>query len=379
MPQYIRENGAIKVIPDDNTTEDGEIDLSPRRKIIDEGDIIIEGRDDGSTVIREKRPEDHTFLSNPRSAISDQTIGTYKRAAYDSNEDLYIFYDLNEDEFTVSDPKDDYDTYVVSLPGSLKNLLPIPSLGKIFVTDDLGNYNVVEKNSSTGRLEVTRTNSLGSQSDGIIPLLYLNLVIFLGGSSIYFVDPVNESIKETVNGVDVSAGFFLNKYDYFTRSDRVVIFPTTGNTGYSIYPQTKEVSELGDLFSSVSCFIYLEKEDKYFYNNISTGEGFLVDASTFEVLEKTKPLPSGVGSNNIGIEGRFIVSPANSREKLTLIDGKDGRILNDELTAENFGLKDLSTEVAAYDSKRNVIFFTIEEFLQEKPKVGIVDYNPFYD
>jgi len=62
MPQYVRENGALKVIPDSEATEDGEISLSPRRKILDEGNVVIEGRDDGSTVIREKRVSDHTFL-----------------------------------------------------------------------------------------------------------------------------------------------------------------------------------------------------------------------------------------------------------------------------------------------------------------------------
>jgi len=265
MPKYVRENGGIRVIPDDQTTENGEIDLSPRRKIVDEGNVVIEGRDDGSTVIREKRVSDHQFLSNPRSVESEIASFFTERCFYDSNEDLYGFHgnDLSSIDFV--DPSNNFSSYSVSLSGQTRSVLPLPSLNKILVATSNEEVEILTINASTGKYESSSFIDIsGNIPIVLIPFLPFNKVIIGCENSTVFIDPVDESVNSTTSsgGIDSFSPTFTDVSGY-TRSDRIVFIHVFSNG--NVYDVSNEsVSSLGDSIGNQIGSVYLESVDKSF-------------------------------------------------------------------------------------------------------------------
>jgi hypothetical protein len=341
MPQYIRENGAIKVIPDDNTTEDGEIDLSPRRKIIDEGNIIIEGQDDGSTVIREKRPTDHTFFGNSENFSISESInitgGNYFR-----DTDEYVFGNFSDDKLFVVDASD---------PSSSKRFLNIGSgsskggivenpLSKSLYAygDSSGDISVVSKNDSTGSVELSSTISTpNNEIATIYTIPYLNLILVLGDSEITYIDAITESVIG--NDTDFSAstggivdGFFTNGL-FSPRSDRQIYFSykegTSINEKYVISPTDKSSFDLGENTEKYRNVEYSEKTDNYTAIIDDEDQIAIIDGQTLKEVKRVETgieLSSGL-YRSVSLEGRFVIYLSDQKNLLFLVDSKNASVL----------------------------------------------------
>jgi hypothetical protein len=170
MPQYIRENGAIRVIPDDNTTEDGEIDLSPKRKIIDEGNIVIEGRNDGSVAIRERLVKDQTFLGSNVYQIFQTGSAQFADIEYIPSLDLYVLCKQAGgavDALSFIDPDTGNIEYSLNTSsGEALEVVYSPISEKLIVSDQSSVLTVVDLDgSSTGGPAIENEVSISQQSN----------------------------------------------------------------------------------------------------------------------------------------------------------------------------------------------------------------------
>jgi hypothetical protein len=413
MPQYIRENGAIKVIPDDNTTEDGEIDLSPTRKIIDEGDIILEGRDDGSTVIREKRPEDHTFLTNKRTVKLEggedfQESNSRYISRYIKKNDKLLFskgtnglYILDAENLQYTKKLDKFD---ISLSdGSFLVSIHQPT-GKIFLSgSNSSSVLIFNVNESTGNYEKTgeitlfvneSTGEEESSVNGSICLDYLNKLIFIGKKQVTFVDPISESQigkTETGTGID-SIGNINSQPKGYKRSDRILFMAESGET-ILVDPISQSATDLSSVLGeNVVDLVYVPRIDEFYgETNSSFGEIESIDVVNIKGSTLEKSIRSYPGKDKRllrplqVIEDRFIISTVGSDRSssdfnLELIDPKTNTVVDGISGREDDENNLLSLISVAFDSKRNrLVYYENYGETNLSAKLGIVDYNPFYD
>jgi hypothetical protein len=387
MPQYIRENGAIKVIPDDRTTEDGEIDLSPRRKIIDEGNIVIEGRDDGSTVIREKRPTDHTFFGeeivSKEYEFSDfDNAGPFVNTFYDNANDLYLLAGTSG---------------VLTLDGStLEKINEESSLSNTRYADFhqatqkvfLARNNVIHVysyNDSVGYYEKKQNTITLSGETGINRLDVLafdNTLVAFGDEEMWFVDPINESILGSDDSAGLnengSVGGGLDQSSISTpRKDRF-FYVNKDRVFRIINTSTRSANNLDGVFPEASDYCYLERLDVLVVNDYNNGEAVIYDASTLSEVNRVNHGFTGDFGYIVPFEGRFFsvssgdVFNSNPSE-VKLYDPLTGDFL------DSYGVLDKGQKPVSFG---NGEIFVVSRQKTLLSGVGLVvkkiEYSPFY-
>jgi len=375
MPKYVRENGAIKVIPDDQTTKDGEIDLAPSRKIIDEGNVVIEGRNDGSTVIREKRVSDHNFLSNPR--IVSGPIGPYDRSVYDPLTDSHIFFKTNVSTFVVTNANDFTDSYTLDAenhgPNAVRNILPLPSYNLLYILSD-SEIQIYEVNDSTEEYEFSRSISLDiGVCSGLIPFEYLGKCMVTDPNSFQFVDIVNETVSTPVDGLDF--GEFTGTAQTYTRTDRVIISYFRGDSTLVDPVNESAISFSESTLPSYGSIEYLPRVDKYVGLQGNYFES--IDGKTLQRDQISVDTSKVDSFMNTVLEDQFILNAptGGSSSFFTLIDGDTLNIIKKIKLSEITDIDDGVRQVS-FDPSRNEIAFSLQA--RSEDSFGKIDYNPFY-
>jgi hypothetical protein len=380
MPQYIRENGAIKVIPDDNTTEDGEIELSRKRKIIDEGNIILEGRDDGTTVVREKRPTDHTFFQNVQtyetfegsdkpSSLNYQTVSVYQPIS-----DVYVTITYGE-TIIFWDPEDlTSEDYFIKSSEDITQISSSRTDSRIFGTsNESGDVLVFDLNDSTGEYEEKRKISTpNSKIANNILLQGIGYLVVIGDSEVTYINPSNE----TVIGNDTSTAYsvpffpFIQRTENYTRPDRL-LYPTESGDFKILNVLNQSSVDVSGSTDEITSADYIPKLDLY-YSETRSNKIQIYDSKTLEKINEIDG--DSYVHENLVLEDRFVLRfDSTVSGSFDLYDPKNLNLLSRINIAQESVAS--STQGGAFDSKRNRIF----AFLSSRREIWFtVDYNPFY-